>query len=41
MFTPQWRGGLYYAVQSRKAVTAEQQAATGFGCAPLSVSVAK
>jgi hypothetical protein len=28
MFTPQWRGGLYYAVQSRKAVTAEQQAAT-------------
>ena len=28
MFTPQWRGGVYYAVQSRKAVTAEQQAAT-------------
>src|SRR3984957_16159289 len=28
MFTPQWKGGLYYAVQSRKAVTAEQQAAT-------------
>ena len=28
MFTPQWRGGLYYAVQSRKAVTAEQQAST-------------
>jgi hypothetical protein len=28
MFTPQWRGGLYYAVQSRKALTAEQQAAT-------------
>jgi hypothetical protein len=28
MFTPQWKGGLYYAVQSRKAVTAEQQAST-------------
>jgi hypothetical protein len=28
MFTPQWKGGLYYAVQSRKAVTAAQQAAT-------------
>src|SRR5271156_2842957 len=28
MFTPQWKGGLYYAAQSRKAVTAEQQAAT-------------
>ena len=28
MFTPQWKGGLYYAVQSRKAVTPEQQAAT-------------
>ena len=28
MFTPQWQGGLYYAVQSRKAVTAEAQAAT-------------
>jgi hypothetical protein len=26
--TPQWRGGLYYAVQSRKAVTPAQQAAT-------------
>jgi hypothetical protein len=26
--TPQWNGGLYYAVQSRKAVTPEQQAAT-------------
>jgi hypothetical protein len=26
--TPQWKGGLYYAVQSRKALTAEQQAAT-------------
>lgn len=26
--TPQWKGGLYYAVQSRKATTAEQQAAT-------------
>jgi hypothetical protein len=26
--TPQWNGGLYYAVQSRKAVTAAQQAAT-------------
>ena len=26
--TPQWKGGLYYAVQSRKAVTPEQQAAT-------------
>jgi hypothetical protein len=28
MFTPQWKGGLYYAVQNRKAVTPEQQAAT-------------
>ena len=28
MLTPQWKGGLYYAVQSRKAVTPEQQAAT-------------
>jgi hypothetical protein len=28
MLTPQWNGGLYYAVQSRKAVTPEQQAAT-------------
>jgi hypothetical protein len=28
MFTPQWKGGLYYAAQSRKAVTAEQQAST-------------
>jgi hypothetical protein len=28
VFTPQWQGGLYYAVQSRKAVTAVQQAAT-------------
>src|SRR6202161_2844531 len=28
MFTPQWKGGLYYAVQSRKAVTGEQQAST-------------
>ena len=28
MLTPQWKGGLYYAVQSRKARTAEQQAAT-------------
>jgi hypothetical protein len=28
MLTPQWKGGLYYAVQSRKAVTAAQQAAT-------------
>ncbi len=26
--TPQWKGGLYYAVQSRKAVTPQQQAAT-------------
>jgi hypothetical protein len=26
--TPQWKGGLYYAVQSRKALTPEQQAAT-------------
>ncbi len=28
MLTPQWKGGLYYAVQSRKARTPEQQAAT-------------
>jgi len=28
MLTPQWKGGLYYAVQSRKAVTAEQRAST-------------
>jgi len=28
MLTPQWNGGLYYAVQSRKARTAEEQAAT-------------
>ena len=28
MLTPQWKGGLYYAVQSRKAVTPAQQAAT-------------
>jgi hypothetical protein len=28
MLTPQWKGGLYYAVQSRKAVTPEQQAST-------------
>jgi len=28
ILTPQWKGGLYYAVQSRKAVTPEQQAAT-------------
>ncbi len=28
MLTPQWKGGLYYAVQSRKAHTPEQQAAT-------------
>jgi hypothetical protein len=28
MLTPQWKGGVYYAVQSRKAVTPEQQAAT-------------
>jgi len=28
MFTPQWRGGIYYAVQSRKAATPEQQAST-------------
>ncbi len=26
--TPQWKGGLYYAVQSRKAVTPAQQAST-------------
>jgi hypothetical protein len=26
--TPQWNGGLYYAVQSRKATTPEQQAST-------------
>ena len=28
MLTPQWKGGLYYAVQSRKAVTPAQQAST-------------
>jgi hypothetical protein len=28
MLTPQWNGGLYYAVQSRKARTVEEQAAT-------------
>jgi hypothetical protein len=28
ILTPQWRGGLYYAAQSRKAVTPAQQAAT-------------
>ena len=28
MLTPQWNGGLYYAMQSRKARTAEEQAAT-------------
>jgi len=28
MLTPQWKGGLYYAVQTRKAVTPAQQAAT-------------
>jgi hypothetical protein len=28
MLTPQWNGGLYYAVQSRKAKTPAQQAAT-------------
>ena len=28
IFTPQWKGGLYYAVQSRKAVTPAQQAST-------------
>jgi hypothetical protein len=28
ILTPQWKGGLYYAVQSRKAVTPEQQAET-------------
>jgi hypothetical protein len=28
ILTPQWRGGLYYAVQNRKAVTPAQQAAT-------------
>src|SRR6202167_2313271 len=28
ILTPQWRGGLYYAVQSRKAVTPAEQAAT-------------
>jgi hypothetical protein len=28
MLTPQWRGGLYYAVQSRKARTPAEQAAT-------------
>jgi hypothetical protein len=28
ILTPQWKGGLYYAVQSRKAVTPAQQAAT-------------
>jgi hypothetical protein len=28
VLTPQWNGGLYYAVQSRKAVSPEQQAST-------------
>jgi hypothetical protein len=28
MLTPQWRGGLYYAVQSRKAITPAQQSST-------------
>src|ERR1700744_4571966 len=28
VLTPQWKGGLYYAVQSRKAVTPVQQAST-------------
>jgi hypothetical protein len=28
MLTPQWKGGLYYAVQSRKAVTPAQQSST-------------
>ena len=28
ILTPQWKGGLYYAVQSRKAVTPAQQAST-------------
>src|SRR6202034_2990135 len=28
ILTPQWKGGLYYAAQSRKAVTPAQQAAT-------------
>ncbi|MGC2398821.1 MAG: hypothetical protein WA510_03520 [Acidobacteriaceae bacterium] len=28
VLTPQWNGGLYYAVQSRKAVTPQQQAST-------------
>jgi hypothetical protein len=28
VLTPQWKGGLYYAVQSRKAVTPAQQAST-------------
>src|ERR1700761_3408293 len=28
ILTPQWSGGLYYAVQSKKAVTPEQQAST-------------
>jgi len=28
ILTPQWKGGLYYAVQTRKAVTPAQQAAT-------------
>jgi hypothetical protein len=28
MLTPQWNGGIYYAVQSRKAKTPEQQAST-------------
>jgi hypothetical protein len=28
VLTPQWNGGLYYAVQSRKAVTPQEQAST-------------
>jgi hypothetical protein len=28
ILTPQWKGGLYYAVQSRKAITPAQQAST-------------
>jgi hypothetical protein len=28
MLTPQWKGGLYYAVQSRKALTPAQQSST-------------
>jgi hypothetical protein len=28
MLTPEWKGGLYYAVQSRKAVTPAQQSST-------------